>query len=270
MFSSDVQRHSGRYYGKYSGRVVDNDDPTKTGRLQVTVPSVLRDLVVWARPCLPYGHFFVPPNETMVWVEFEAGDPNYPLWVGVWYRSEDVPQVAQVQPPEQRVIHTASGHTVEFQDKEGENNILIRHKDNSFISLDKDGSVLVSNKRGSFLYLNAKDKQATFMEQHGHLVTMTEDGVLITNKDSTLVELKGDTARIAAANVLLQGTTVVVGAAAGGPPAEPTIMGQTFATQWAIMVAHTHGSAVGPTTPPVPVAMPLTPGNGLTGAAMVK
>ena len=46
-----------RFYGKYRGIVVDNQDPSKLGRLKLRVPSVLgKDVVTgWATPCVPYG-----------------------------------------------------------------------------------------------------------------------------------------------------------------------------------------------------------------------
>src|SRR6266545_1743699 len=61
MNPSDVRRHVGKYYGKYSGEVIDVADRSKLGRIKVTVPSVLADVQVWARPCFASGHFFVPP-----------------------------------------------------------------------------------------------------------------------------------------------------------------------------------------------------------------
>src|SRR5690606_5461247 len=107
MPDRDLRRHAGKYYGKYQGIVVDNADDQVRGRLKVRVPSVLSDAEVWARPCLPPGHFFVPDVETTIWVEFEAGDIAHPLWVGVWYAGEAVPSEAQVTPPTHRVVHTA-------------------------------------------------------------------------------------------------------------------------------------------------------------------
>ena len=44
-----------RKFGKYRGLVVDNNDPTNRGRLQVSVPAVLYDVHVWAMPCVPYA-----------------------------------------------------------------------------------------------------------------------------------------------------------------------------------------------------------------------
>ena len=101
--TADSVRHRGKYYGKYSGRVVDSADPNFTGRIKVVVPSVFgEELEVVARPCVPYGHFFIPPSETLIWVEFEAGDPGSPIWVGTWYADDATPAPAQLDPPDTR------------------------------------------------------------------------------------------------------------------------------------------------------------------------
>jgi uncharacterized protein involved in type VI secretion and phage assembly len=93
-----------RYYGKYRGTVVLNTDPENRGRIQVEVPGVL-SLVpsTWAEACVPLagptgfamGTYVVPSIGTAVWVEFEHGDPNKPIWVGCRFPAEaDVPPAA--------------------------------------------------------------------------------------------------------------------------------------------------------------------------------
>lgn len=84
-----------KYYGKYRGRVVDNDDPQHRGRLRVQVPQVLDTAEVWAMPCVPFagagmGLFALPDQGTGVWVEFEAGNPSYPIWTGCFWNKDDI------------------------------------------------------------------------------------------------------------------------------------------------------------------------------------
>jgi type VI secretion system (T6SS) baseplate-like injector VgrG len=263
FMNPDLQRHVGKYYGKYSGEVTDNKDDSKMGLIKVKMPTVFDDpdTEVIARPCLPYGHFFVPAVGSKVWIEFEAGNLGYAIWVGVWYPSGTPPQEAALNPPDNRVIQTASGHTIELMDKDGEEKITIKHKGNAFLTLDKNGSVTIANNQGSNIYLNAKDGQTTVTDQHGHLLTMTDDGVTMTNKDGTLMQLKDDTATIMAKNIALAGTSVALGVGA----AEPTILGQTFALMYG---THTHPTALGPSGPPVPPV--VTPIPWLTSAVVVK
>ena len=88
-----VQKVERRFYGKYRGFVVDNDDPKQLGRLQLRVPSVLGPNVVtgWALPCVPYGgdgnqgFLCIPERDAGVWVEFEEGDLEFPIWVGTFW-----------------------------------------------------------------------------------------------------------------------------------------------------------------------------------------
>jgi len=84
-------------YGKYRARVTHNDDPEKRARLQV-IASVLPGLKqIWALPSLPYagkgvGMFMVPPIDAMVWLEFEGGDVERPIWTGCfWDKAQDSP-----------------------------------------------------------------------------------------------------------------------------------------------------------------------------------
>jgi uncharacterized protein involved in type VI secretion and phage assembly len=88
-----------RHFGKFRGKVVDNADATSKGRLKVRVPAVLDDLAVWAMPCVPYagdqvGFVSIPPVDAGVWVEFEGGDPSFPIWVGCFWADGEAPESA--------------------------------------------------------------------------------------------------------------------------------------------------------------------------------
>ena len=95
-----------RFYGKYRGTVLNNVDPLQIGRIQVIVPDVSTILPSsWAMPCAPVagiqtGVFAVPPIGAGVWVEFEQGDPDYPIWAGCfWGSAAEVPALAHAVPP---------------------------------------------------------------------------------------------------------------------------------------------------------------------------
>jgi uncharacterized protein involved in type VI secretion and phage assembly len=86
----------GHFFGKYRGTVSDNSDETNRGRLKVSVPSVLGDVEAWAMPCVPYagdgvGFYSLPESGTGVWVEFEAGDPSFPIWTGCFWGDGELP-----------------------------------------------------------------------------------------------------------------------------------------------------------------------------------
>ncbi len=79
------------YFGKYRGKVENNIDPKMMGRIQVSCPSVLGDgRLAWAMPCVPYagpgvGMLLLPPNGANVWVEFEEGNSDRPIWAGCFW-----------------------------------------------------------------------------------------------------------------------------------------------------------------------------------------
>lgn len=118
----DWIRH--RHFGKYRGTVVDNDDPTSRGRLQVAVPAVLGEVNVWAMPCVPYagdgtGNYMMPEVGSGVWVEFERGDPSYPIWVGGFWADGELPeneQGSQATPP-LKIIRSEQGLMVTMDDQ---------------------------------------------------------------------------------------------------------------------------------------------------------
>ena len=97
---------SDKYYGKYRGTVINNFDPMQQGRIQAMVTDVSSLLpTTWALPCAPFagqqsGFFVVPQIGASVWIEFEHGDPNYPIWVGgFWGSVAEVPALALAPPP---------------------------------------------------------------------------------------------------------------------------------------------------------------------------
>lgn len=93
-----------RYFGKYRGTVVSSLDPTGEGKVQVNVPGI--SLMNWATPCVSFadalmGTFVQPRPGANVWVEFENGDPDLPIWVGCWWGvPRTVGTMAQMLVPE--------------------------------------------------------------------------------------------------------------------------------------------------------------------------
>ena len=100
-----------KLFGKYRAQVEDNADPTGAGRVEVSIPKLGKAARAWAEPCLPYcgGHGFLmlPAIGALVWIEFEEGDPDRPIWTGCLWDSANPPASAQKVSIEQ-----SSGATV--------------------------------------------------------------------------------------------------------------------------------------------------------------
>ncbi len=111
-----------QFFGKYRGKVENNVDPLFLGRVQVSAPAVLGDgRMSWAMPCTPYagpgvGFFAIPPIGANVWVEFEGGDTDCPIWSGCFWGTGEVP--AQPAIAEIKVLKT-DGVTLTLTDLPG-------------------------------------------------------------------------------------------------------------------------------------------------------
>jgi len=151
-----------RFYGKYRGMVVNNVDPMQIGRLQVQVPDVLGPLLSsWAMPCFPVtgkqmGFWSIPQIGTGVWVEFEQGEPDYPIWSGCWYGSAaDVPALAlATTPPLSSVfMQTAAQTTFQISDLPGPTGgILLKTATGAMIMVNETG-ITISNGQGATIVM---------------------------------------------------------------------------------------------------------------------
>jgi hypothetical protein len=151
-----------KYLGKYRGMVVSNVDPLQIGRLLVQVPDVLGPIPSsWAMPCLPFtgkqmGMWCLPQIGTGVWVEFEQGNPDYPIWSGCWYGvAAEVPALALAAPPAvpNVVIQTTAQNTLMLSDLPGPTGgILLKTTTGAFISVN-DLGITISNGKGAIITL---------------------------------------------------------------------------------------------------------------------
>lgn len=141
---------AGPFFGKYRGSVRSNIDPMMTGRLLVEVPDVGGNLLSsWALPCLPgagpnMGLFTVPPVGAGVWIEFERGNPDYPVWVGGFYSEADVPVLARLVPPGTNgiTLQTQAGNGIVISDTLG---VMITLANGTMLNLSQAGSLTVTS-----------------------------------------------------------------------------------------------------------------------------
>jgi uncharacterized protein involved in type VI secretion and phage assembly len=154
-----------RYYGKYRGTVTANVDPEQRGRIQVEVPDVLFEIPsTWAESCVPLsgttgfpmGMYVVPPVDAAVWVEFEHGDPNLPIWVGCRFpSSSDVPSAATDGVPGDAniIIQSLAKHFIMISDVPGEGGITLQSSSGAQIVVTDIGITLSSGDGGTSIEL---------------------------------------------------------------------------------------------------------------------
>lgn len=144
-----------QFFGKYRGQVENNVDPQQQGRVQVSVPSVLGDgRLSWAMPCVPFagpgvGLFTLPPVGANVWVEFEAGDPNYPIWSGCFWGIGESPAAPAIE--QMKVLKTDTA-TITINDLPGAGGITIETTTGMRIAMTVTG-IEISNGQGGTITL---------------------------------------------------------------------------------------------------------------------
>jgi uncharacterized protein involved in type VI secretion and phage assembly len=151
-----------RFYGKYRGIVDSNKDPNGLGRITAMVQDVFGDKVSgWAMPCVPYagkgvGLYLIPPEKAFVWIEFEHGDSDYPVWTGCFWAEGEVPVKSSTKEtmPEKKVLKTDVG-TITLNDSASEGGITIEtNKDPKMkIVINKDG-IAIDNGKNATIKLN--------------------------------------------------------------------------------------------------------------------
>jgi hypothetical protein len=106
-----------KYYGKYRATVFNNFDPEQRGRIQAVVPDVLGLIPSsWAMPCLPVagkgsGGYVLPELGAGVWIEFEQGDSDFPIWSGCfWGITAELPEMGLASaPPTPNIVFQTTG-----------------------------------------------------------------------------------------------------------------------------------------------------------------
>ena len=144
-----------RYFGKYRGKVENNVDPMQLARIQVSVPAVLGDgRLSWAMPSVPFagsgvGFFAVPPKDANVWVEFEGGDPDYPIWSGCFWGVGEMPTMPALA--EIKVIKTSTC-TLTLSDLPGVGGVTVETSAGMKIVLSATGLEITNGQGGSIKF----------------------------------------------------------------------------------------------------------------------
>ncbi len=151
-----------RYYGKYRGTVINNVDPMQIGRIQVLVPDVSNIMPSsWAMPCVPIagkqmGTFFVPQIGAGVWVEFEQGDPDYPIWVGgYWGLVAEVPALALAGIPASPniVLQTTAQNAIVVSDLPGPTGGIMLKSTTGAAIIVNDTGIYIQNGKGASILM---------------------------------------------------------------------------------------------------------------------
>lgn len=197
-----------RYYGKYAGLVTDNAAPrlgSHRGEVKVKVPGILEEtpdgnshqpIEVLATPAFLPGFFFVPEIGAQVWVEFVAGDINYPIWTGVWYPASGAPKATDPSLPtqpgsaptlDQKVLRTRSGQVIQLDDTSGSEQLVIKdEKNGNSITLGSSGITIA----------DATNENAITLDAGGITLKSGDSNQIIVSSSEIRLETAGVTVKI--------------------------------------------------------------------------
>ena len=151
-----------KYYGVYRGTVVNNVDPLQIGRIITIVPDVGGVIpTTWAMPCVPIagkqmGTFMVPQIGSGVFVQFEAGDPDRPVWMGGWWGDvAEVPALALAGVPGDPniVIQTTLQNCVIVSDLPGPTGGIMLKSTTGATIIVNDTGIYIQNGKGASIVM---------------------------------------------------------------------------------------------------------------------
>jgi uncharacterized protein involved in type VI secretion and phage assembly len=160
---SDNASANKKYFGKYRGTVINNIDPELRGRIIAMVPDVLGIIPSsWCEPCVPLagpsgppmGTYFVPPIGAGVWIEFEQGDPSYPIFAGCRFGvASDVPTLALAGLPVSPniVLQTAGQNSIVISDLPGPTGGIMLKSLTGATLIVNDTGIYIQNGKGAMI-----------------------------------------------------------------------------------------------------------------------
>lgn len=147
-----------RHYGKYRATVLNNLDPMLRGRIQVQLGDRYGPFPsTWAEPAFPFAGkgaamVALPQMGSSVWIEFEAGDSDYPIWSGAFWPEEEAgfpPLALAGATPASPNIHfqTVSGNSVTLSDNPAQQ-VFVKTAGGAMITIGAAG-ITITNGQGA-------------------------------------------------------------------------------------------------------------------------
>jgi uncharacterized protein involved in type VI secretion and phage assembly len=151
-----------KFFGIYRATVVQNIDPMQLGRIMVTVTDAGGPTPSsWAMPCVPMagkqmGVFMIPQIGSGVWIQFEAGDPDLPVWTGGWWGvAAEVPALALAGVPGDPniVFQTTLQNSVVISDLAGPTGGIMLKSPTGATIIVNDTGIYIQNGKGASIVM---------------------------------------------------------------------------------------------------------------------
>lgn len=197
-----------QFFGKYRGKVTSNQDPLRIGRVQVAVPAIFGEgSAKWAMPSFPYagqniGFYAIPPLSADIWVEFEGGNPDFPIWSGCFWVSGQTPSA--IGDPE-IVLFKTSKFEIKINNNDGSEEITVQTTGRSI------GKITI---KPDAIELNLNPTILKLLKNTGIELSQSPQAIKLT---STGVEIScaGTTTKVAAGNIDLTSAMIKINGQGG-------------------------------------------------------
>jgi uncharacterized protein involved in type VI secretion and phage assembly len=189
---------SQKLFGKYRATVTQTRDPLNMGRIQADLPQGFPvNSTNWALPCTPYagkqiGFFTVPPVGSSVWIEFEQGDIQKPIWSGCYWEADQLPSEAAVDQPDKVQVFKTEGMTIQLSNLDSGKGLFIEVKEPTV----KETLKMTFNAAG--IELNHHDQIKA---------KLTSNTIELTNGASSSVTITADSIQIKEGAIEIKLTT---------------------------------------------------------------
>lgn len=148
---------TGRFYSIYTGIVDDNNDPLQMHRLKISIPSVMGGITQWALAYNWPGSYnsgiklLTPKVGDLVYVIFEFGNPDKPLWTYNGWGEDEIPQ--ELASHDVMGIVTPNGNIITLNDLTGDVSLKVKGSVYNYVNKDyivqSEDSVCIGGKNGT-------------------------------------------------------------------------------------------------------------------------
>ena len=215
----------------YRGIVVDNLDPDLKGRIKVRIPQIYgsdtsedyylpNSAIPWATcaisPASNDSGTFLPPNiGDTVFVAFEAGKPDLPMYFGGIYtvRSEDMYEGKTVASRKvfNEVFVPVIGDDLPLEVQSGTERVIYKSLKGAVIYIDdKDGSekIVINDQNGQSIIM--ENLSGDFTKRRGtDLGVNSKSQIVITNGLGDSITLSQGKIHLKSSNIILESDNIV-------------------------------------------------------------
>jgi len=144
----------------WTGKVIDNDDPLRMGRVKIKIfgyyDDIAEDAIPWALPESSYvgsknGALIIPDNNSILRGYFDNGDDQKPIYTAVapsvsnYTTSKTITDTLLNYPNLMTLLTIENGGYVTVNKQNGE--VTIQHRAGTKIVIDSTGSISITTSR---------------------------------------------------------------------------------------------------------------------------